>query len=1085
MSDTGLFEPFESAPITAHRLLLASAGTGKTFQLANHFAGLLAIGVGPEKILATTFTRKAAGEILDRVLQRLSEAASASSKGEETRGFLRETAERVQPGSSELITAGHCRAVLAGLLRSIDRFQVRTLDSFFVRLARLFAFELEIAPEWRITDDVEERALVAEGVARVLEGLGLDEQLELVRGVVTNAGARQAADALVQTIQGADELSRTAEPDAWRQIQPLERPSPEAMERAMAAVRTMELPKVKSGKADSRWQKQQDLYLAAFEGLDPAGDRSLPESLMTTGFGKAVLSSEPKYYDKPIPEDAVEAVLTLLHQWAALEIEGICERNLAAESLLEKYFAADSALRAETGAYRFGDFPRALLRGPARAPSEIWLSDLGYRLDARLDHLLLDEFQDTAPSQWRLLEPLAEEVLSEADGGRSFFCVGDVKQSIYGWRGAEPRLLGRMDQRYPVLKPESLVRSYRSSQVVLDTVNLTFEGISARPALAGEERDAVRAAAETWESGFQPHVSAREDLLGESRLWVAPKSREGEQAIDPSVALAVDRVVDLSAQHPGASIALLVRARKNIARLRFLLGARGIEASDEGGNPLTDAAGVTWILALLQLADHPGDGIARLQVARSPFAQEFGLDPSGVETEEGRRCASLAARRIRGALTHGGYGAFCERWAGVLTETASEWDLRRLEQLVELSLAYDERAGLRPMDFVEYVRAQRVPDPTASRVKVMTIHASKGLEFDIVILPELGKEVRLTPDSILSEAPDEASPPSLLTVKPRKPLLTSHPQLSDLYGAAQQRAMTDGLSTLYVAMTRAVHVLELIVPHSKERKRGLQHGTLLFPGVAGGSEVPDTSEEQPTLAWTHPDSSGDWTPKSTDERAFVPEPELNLGASPGSGSTVVLRPSSGLGFHGERGDGSGDSTGRRVGVLLHAMLQGVEWRTSEAPSDEALRAACLGADPAMDAPVTEAITRLRAAWESDALTALLTRADGETRVWNERSFDVEVTDLDGGPRAATAVARGVIDRLVLHMVGDAVQRVEVVDYKTESAAGADSVLWAHREQLLLYRDAATRLFGLQPEAVKATICWLPPEGEAQLIAVRD
>ena len=1082
MTQTDLFAPFESAPVLAHRLLLASAGTGKTFQLANHFAGLLAMGVPPERILATTFTRKAAGEILDRVLQRLSDAAQATPSGEEARTYLRETAERVEPGSSELITADHCRRVLTGILRAIDRFQVRTLDSFFVRLARLFAFELEIAPQWRITDEVEEGALVAEGVARVLETLELDEQLELVRGVVKNAGARQAADALVETIRGGDELSRMAEPGAWRQIQPLEPPGVEALEEAVQAIRTMELPQTKAGKPDGRWAKEHAKYLDAFEAFDPAGDSALPEALLTKGFGKAALDEAPEYYKKPLPEGTVGAFLILHHHRAAIEVEKIRERNLATESLLEKYGSTDRDLRAEMGAYRFGDFPRALLHGPARTASELWLSDLGYRLDGRLDHVLLDEFQDTAPSQWRLLEPLVEEVLSQAEGDRSFFCVGDVKQSIYGWRGAEPRLLGRLEQRYPVLTPESLVKSYRSSQVVLDTVNKTFHGIAGRPALEGESQRPARAATEAWESGYATHEAARTDLAGASRLWVARKEREGEKELDPSILLAVDRVVELSRQFPHASIAVLVRARKNIARIRFLLGAEGVEASDEGGNPLTDAAGVTWILALLQLTDHPADGVARLQVARSPFAEEYGLDLAEVETDAGLAAAVIAARRIREALTHGGYGELCDRWAKTLSPTASDWDRRRLEQLVELSLAYDERAGLRPLDFVQYVRTQRVPDPTASRVKVMTIHASKGLEFDVVVLPELGKKPNTKVDAILSESPDEASPPSLLTVAPRKELLPSHPQLEALYQAAQERSTTDSLSALYVAMTRAVHVLELIVPFATKTAKGPQHATLLYPGLTAGCEAVEPEEGEATLAWIHPDSTDDWSVEAEDQdEDFVPEPALLLGSSPGPEAMAVLRPS----YTASRGAGADDrgeaSRGQREGVLMHAMLEAVRWRGDAAPSDEELRSVCHSTDPAQDAPIDRAIARLRAAWDQDAMVQLFTRPEGETRVLNERSFDVEVTDIDGGPR----IARGVIDRLVLHVAGDVVERVDVIDFKTEAASGPGAVLEAHAEQLEIYRDAAVTLFGLEPGDVEAKICWLPPVGAPQMIAIPD
>ena len=168
-----------------HRLLRASAGTGKTHQLATHFAALLAAGVEPRRVLATTFTRKAAGEILDRVLERFVEAARDDAKGERVRAELTSTA----------------RALGAELARELGNFQVRTLDAFFVQVARLFAYELALAPEWHIVDEVEDEALRAD----VLAGLIAEHTLEAELAPVPREDDEASADN--DGLSSQDELS--------------------------------------------------------------------------------------------------------------------------------------------------------------------------------------------------------------------------------------------------------------------------------------------------------------------------------------------------------------------------------------------------------------------------------------------------------------------------------------------------------------------------------------------------------------------------------------------------------------------------------------------------------------------------------------------------------------------------------------------------------------------------------------------------------------------------------------------------------------------------------------------------------------
>ncbi len=1094
MDEEFIEEHYASDAPNPHQLLMASAGTGKTFQLANHFAGLLVCGVEPDRVLATTFTRKAAGEILDRVLGRVREAAQDDKKGEEARGFLMETIQRLNPeAAAEGLSAEHCTQVLGALVRRIDRFQIRTLDAFFVRLARLFAMELQIAPEWRITDVVEERAMVSEGVARVLDGLDFAERLELLRGMTRGAEQLGAERALVETVEKAEEIARDAAPGAWRKIAPMEGPSAFEVGDSIRIVLEAKAPLTKTKTPAKNWAKN----LKALSGILKDADASaLSSELLKSSLVVKALADEP--FDRhEIESDLKDALVVLARQVIVQRVQQLIERNLASEAFLSHFEEADRGLRAELGAYRFQDFPRALLQGPARQSSETWTMELGYRLDARLDHLLLDEFQDTAPSQWQLLLPLAEEVLGDGTGERSFFCVGDVKQSIYGWRGGEPRLLQRMAERHPVLEPTTLSKSFRSSSIVLDTTNRIFESIIEAECLKGPDRRAAFEATAVWASDFTEHTTARTELSGESRLWQARAVVKGvEKQLEPCILLAVERVVALREAHPDASIAILVRARAQIARLRYLLGTYGIEASDEGGNPLTDAIGVTWILALLQLGDHPGDGVAALQVARSPFSERYDLALDDIGSPEGEEAARAASRRVRTELLQHGYGAFVDEHAALLGETSTAWDVRRLEQLVELALTFDERPGLRPVDFVDSIRETRVADPTASTVKVMTIHASKGLEFDIVVLPELGKNLRLAPSGFIGGRRSEVDPPTVATACPNKEVAHHHEQLGALYLSEEQRSMTDALSGLYVAITRAVHVVEMIVP-APSSSRGvppLQHASLvaepllkLSQGGRDGDPDGDTEVEMATLLWEHPESDASWSSapgrREAQDETFVPERPLTLKPGYGEGTTELhVTPVKRSLFSG-REESIGALTGsdlwspaqddgRRLGLLVHALFEDFHWTSDEPRTDEELRAICTRISHEDD-QVDEALARFQSAVKSPALAELFTEPTAEYRLVTERLFDVEITDLDKDPMRW----RGTIDRLLLHMEEGVVVRAQIVDYKTEVASGGPEVLYRHRDQLDDYRRAVATLFDLEERQVDCVIVWLPG-GEA-------
>ncbi|MCA8980596.1 MAG: UvrD-helicase domain-containing protein, partial [Planctomycetes bacterium] len=678
---------------------------------------LLFDGVPPERILATTFTRKAAGEILDRVLERLVEGAHGGAGLTQLAHFV------ARPG----LSADECVRLLGGLTRAIDRFQVRTIDAFFVQLANLFALDLELPPDWSIVDEREDLELRDEAVASVLGDGDKAERLELLRGLRAGAAPSRVHDEVLSRLDEGRDLYLESSEEAWSCVRSVGKLEPKALDAALGNLRSAELPRKKNGDPDSRFEKALAVALEAVEKEDWS-------VLVEKGLGRAVLDCSCAYYKVPFSDSLIESLTPVVSHAVACLVEEIAQRNAALRELLRRFEERYQQLKRSRGAYRFDDLPLALAgNAQANNPLEERELDLWFRLDGRLDHLLLDEFQDTAPLQWRILAPVAEEVLADGTGERSFFCVGDTKQSIYGWRKAEPRLLAGLAAKYPVLEETYMTESYRSSHVVLDTVNRVFGRVGKNEAFAAETREVERAAAVAWEASYQEHVAAK-DLSGAAFVVLAdePDEERGEKTVDCVLRRCVERVTQIRAEAPAATVGVLLRRKAWIPSLIHALREAGVPASGEGGNPLIDAESVQAFLSLLHLADHPDDSAAAFHLASTPLGARVGL---GLDVDEaGRRAWS---REMRARLADQGLGALAEELASTVAHDAgwNAWDRQRFAQLVDLAYAFEDRAGLRPTDFAEHVRQERVEAGVGAEVRVMTIHASKGLEFDAVVVP--------------------------------------------------------------------------------------------------------------------------------------------------------------------------------------------------------------------------------------------------------------------------------------------------------------------------------------------------------------
>jgi ATP-dependent exoDNAse (exonuclease V) beta subunit len=843
--------PVVAAAARHHQVFLASAGSGKTWQLSNRVLRLLLDDVPPERILATTFTRKAAGEILARVLSRLADAAASDEGLAELREALTDE-DGVLSGTP--FDRARCRALLAQLVRRLDRFQVRTLDSFFSDLARRYGHELGLSPGWTLLDDADEIALRQDAVSAMLDPASGPELGAIVRALHGDAAERSVHERLMDSVETGHAVWLDAQPEAWDALHPPPGLPPAELAALLERLGALEAPLAKgNGKPLKTWEKARDKLVALAEE-----DRW--EKVAGSGLLQHAVDDVPTYYKVCIEGAWLDELLALWQHVAHVLGTRLLRRGHAWRDLLARFHECYEALQAERRGYRFDDLPRRLAAGLSGELSD---GSAFFRLHGRVDHLLLDEFQDTSVLQWRVLRPLAESILAETDGQRSFFCVGDVKQAIYAWRQGEARLLSGLPKAYPQLDPpRTLAQSWRSSDVVLDAVNAVFTKLGESPVFADEP--ALAATATAWSVPYEAH-SAANPLPGTARLIEVPT---GAGPSGPRRKVMMDatarHVADLAREAPGASIAVLLRKGVGSARLLRALADLGVHASGERGNPLVDSAAVRVALSALHLADHPSDETAWLHLATSPLAAGFGLGPDALDrlAERNRALpdpvASALAARIRAELLAVGYGGWLsDLEQHVRTEaTFDAWERGRFGQLVALGLRWDARATLRPSDFLASVRATRVDHPAAAGVRVMTVHAAKGLEFDAVVLPDLDDAMSgLLPDLLaVRDEPQERF--ARVLPRPKQEHLPLLAEARAVYEDLQSRALEESLCVLYVSMTRAKHRLDLLVQPPDVKPAVSRCYAKLLRDALG--EAAEAGPHGTTILWRHADNKDEW-----------------------------------------------------------------------------------------------------------------------------------------------------------------------------------------------------------------------------------
>ncbi len=1085
--------------------LAANAGSGKTRVLTDRVARLLLDGVDPQRILCLTYTKAAASEMQNRLFRRLGEWAmlgdaplSAALDLLGVDGALGE--ERLR----------QARTLFARAIETPGGLKIQTIHSFCASILRRFPLEAGVSPQFsemeeraaellcaEILDDFAEGAQVAliDAIARHVTDEGLDDLIKEVVGQRT----------LFHTTPGRAELMRAyGLPDGFCESDVLASVFVGGETALIASL----LPALQgSGPADRRAAER----LAGITGANMESLCSL-ESVLISGTrtkspNTAKIGSFPTKALRQGPlAGAMPALEALMRR-----VEAARESRLALAAVEKTAALCDFAAaflpeyerrKQLRGWLDFDDLIEKTHRLLGTPEVAEWVL---FRLDGGIDHILVDEAQDTSPVQWQVIERLAREFTAgqgaRPDVTRTIFVVGDKKQSIYSFQGADPEAFDRMQEVFATrlrdagagLESLTLEHSFRSSQAILRLVDLVFDGRAG----GGLIRDAQ-------------HIAFKPDLPGRVDLWpVVPKAdaEDAQPWTDP-----VDRpsarhhTVVLAERIAGAIGAMLENgetvpidtdrpgeyARRPVRPGDFLillqrrsdLFAEIIRACKSAGLPIAGAdrlkvgaeLAVRDLGALLSFLATPEDNLSLATTLRSPllgWSEQALFDLAHRRDDGAYLWTALRDRRDEFPDTMAMLDDLRDqadflRPYDLIERTLTRHDGRRkllgrlgseaedgINALLSQALAYESQGVPSLTGFLIWMETddleiKRQTDSTGNLIRVMTVHGAKGLESPIVILPDTA--ARRAPKGSAIMAADGL--PLWRMTADQMPALQRQ-----THENATERQMNERLRLLYVALTRAEKWLIVAAAGDLDKD-----GNSWYQHVE--SALKDAGAEQigfqggTGLRLSH----GDWDglPLQGDVAMTAPHIEIpayfHAPASPPPAARQTLSPSDLGGAKALPGeDGLNEEVAKMRGTRLHLLLQHLpdvaeaDWNaTAERlmpDTDEATRADLL----------------------AECRPVLCT--DGLRHIFAPGTMaEVPFTADLGGRRL-----HGTIDRLI---VGD--DRVLAVDYKSNAVIPADAAACPEGllRQLGAYAHALAQIY--PDRRIDTAILWT---GTAQLMPV--
>jgi len=693
----------------------ASAGSGKTFMLVVRYLSLLFSGASASKILALTFTNKAAAEMQERVVLTLEEL--------ETRGEL-DVISDVTGLSREHLLSERSR-ILAEFLNSNTK--IMTIDAFFTQILRKFSLYASLMPDFSTMSSQHELKLLSRFLKEV-EVAGKKEAL-ITLSLESKKRLNDIFTLLEQFYTKRQELSHIN--FTQHSLYTFEEQALEAFKKIQALVNGCKV--------------------ASKTALNGVAGESFEELMDKTWLGRETM--EYKTFSKCYTPE-MDIHLTQIQE-ALKEHNRAREQNFfyALSGLVDVYEKSKKALYMDDSELSFNDVTvlvHYLLK--ERVDSEF----LYFRLDSQIEHMLLDEFQDTSIMQYEILKPLINEITSGTgvfENG-SFFFVGDVKQSIYRFRGGVSALFGEV-ARQNATQTQPLLTNYRSQKEVIEFVNRVFEH-----KIKDYKAQLVRPEAN---SGFVEVIQS--DLLLDEVLTQ------------------VQKLITFGADPD--NIAILCATNGDGENVKLHLEQEGIEVVTETTTKLINQRSVKAVIEYLKYLYFNED------IYRYNFFSLIDVDVQKLERVDLNKNKLLEI--VKSVIKN--YSLFND-------------DANLLRFLTTVDKAKDIEALL-----FEYKRIDTSAAASElSGVRVLTVHKSKGLEYEHVIVMDRLKKAPPNKDAIIYEYDDIRLQNIYLRIKGRDAL---DPNYANALKKEKKLVLEDSLNALYVAFTRARENL-FVIKKSKD-----------------------------------------------------------------------------------------------------------------------------------------------------------------------------------------------------------------------------------------------------------------------------
>lgn len=1099
----------------ASAFVAANAGSGKTYVLTRRVIRLLLSGVEPSRILCLTFTKAAAAEMSGRIFRELSGWATLAD--DELMRILSEI-EGAPVAASRLAPA---RQLFARALETPGGLKVQTIHAFAEALLQRFALEANLDGRFTVLDGRKQADLMAEARTELIarcaahpeapEGMAFARLVRLVPETtldeVLAAVARQRGDfrewlegystieaALAElpgrlgVPDGATRASLLADvtarsefsgEDLSRLIDVLDRVDSATTREAAAAMRGA----LAASDPEERRRSWSGVFLT--KTLTPRKNR------FTAPVEKALAGVNDRFDREAARLIALEKALT------GLDVAG---RTADLARLADLFIGFIERRKTELGVLDFDDMIERAAMLLSRSDAAHWVQ---YKLDEGLDHVLVDEAQDTSPRQWQIVEALVGEFYAGQGArgakARTLFAVGDEKQSIYSFQGAAPHLFGEARTRFTgrfeaagqSVHNLNLTLSFRSTVAVLEAVDKVFANPAAYAGLSSDPGGTVHGTVRERDPGLVelwPAIAKPERT--DEPAWEAPV--DATSAASPAVRLA-SRVSDeiagwlqrgerLAATgrpiRPGDILVLVRKRGAFVDAVNRMLKARGVPVA---GVDRLDVVGhiiAQDLVAAARVALLPEDDLTLAALARSPLVglddeALFGLahGRTGSLWTEVRRAAAAgnaAAERLRNVVASymrradrgepfaffarlvgpdGGRAAYRARFGREADEV--------IDEFLDLAVTYEgeEVAGL--AGFVERLRVAGEPikrelDGGRNEVRVMTVHGSKGLEAPVVFLIDAG-----------DPPATEANVPEILRLGPDRgePLVWRQPGAirPDAVSAEAGRYLGDQAAEyrrlLYVGLTRARD--RLIIAAIKGADAGAEgrwHGLVEQALVAGAEEVRGADGTVAAWRWVRGEAAATPTPDAP-EPAVVPAPlpDWLLRSPPGTETEATVRPSMAV-LSGEAHEAETEAS--RRGIVVHRLLELLPLADPAARRQRAVAFLKRRLDDTEAGEAEALADRVLAVMALPELASVFSEAARA-----EAAIAGELAAEDGH----RIVVSGQVDRLLVSE-----DAIFVVDYKT-ARRPPDAVPPAYVLQLALYRAVLARRWPDRP--VSAAIVW--------------